>query len=120
MALPVSLEMESERRVINHLSRPLGFRAERYSMVEGRSLRVARPGSSGLGGSALVGAERWRFLLQTRDFSPGEVGDESVKPGLCPHTWPVRRAKSKGREEGKGRDLAQRGLGKAMEVCVCH
>lgn len=34
-----------ERRVRNHLSRPLGFRAERYSMVKGRSRGVASPGA---------------------------------------------------------------------------
>lgn len=29
-----------ERKIRNHLSRPLGFRAERYSMAEGKSRRV--------------------------------------------------------------------------------
>lgn len=32
-----------ERGVRNHLSKPPGFRAERYSMVVGRSRRVASP-----------------------------------------------------------------------------
>ena len=51
MALPIYLELEW--RVRSHLSRPLGSRLERYSMVEGGTRRGASPWSPRLGASLL-------------------------------------------------------------------
>lgn len=86
-----------ERRVRNHLSRPLGFRAERYSMVEGRSRSVASPSDFWAPWFfAVLGLKWWCFLL---DLSPSEMEDESPWTLASP-ARPLRRAKSEGRERG--------------------
>ena len=131
VAMPYPQSWRVERRVKNHLSRPLGFRAERYSMVEGRSRGVASPTEFwAVWFSAVLGLKWWCFQLHSWDLSSSEVGDESTRT-LVPPAWPVRRAKSKGRERRRGLDgiveerLRPRVAHKSHEafvracVCVC-
>lgn len=84
-----------ERKVRNHLSRPLGFRAERYSMVEEKSRRV-------LGWVLLpcAGLRCRYFLLQSWDLLPSEVGMSQVRT-LAP-CLACEKDKVQGEGEGEG------------------
>lgn len=98
-------------------------------MVEGRSRRVASPREFWtVWFSAVLGLKWWCFQLQSWDLCFSEAGDESTWT-LFPPTWPVRRARSKGRERRRGLDgIVEKGLRstvdckshKAVCVCVCE